>query len=343
MPQARGTERGHAPWRAGPAGAAAAARGRALAEARAGAALDANFFRTAQECERRLGIYAKAPCIRVEAWLRKLCERTENVEWKRNRNSYARLRLQMLNSGRLEPPFHKGPADGPLGMLPKWLSYVEPDRACGGGGEGGAGALRSSPVRGGGQKGEAGGPGKWDGRWGGGSGTEVVAAAAAAAATATGDGRSGRGKPPRSLADDARAQAEASGRELRRPRMELEAALGASRERVLEPEWRLQVTEDKVREQDQELVMLRKLLKAKDDEYASRLRQVKRQSRCDIDEVIRRYERRRQEWAEFADGGAQAAPEARTEPPPTRPDPDFLLKLESFRRQTDQLREKLFK
>ena len=149
--------------------------------------------------------------------------------------------------------------------------------------------------------------------------------------------------PERSLADDARAQAEASGRELRRPRVELEAALGASRERVLELEWRLQVTEDKVREQDQELVMLRKLLKAKDDEYASRLRQVKRQSRCDIDEVIRRYERRRLEWAEFAEGGALAAPEARAEPQAARSDPDFLLKLESFRKQTDQLREKLFK
>jgi len=123
--------------------------------------------------------------------------------------------------------------------------------------------------------------------------------------------------------------------------VELEAALGASRERVLELEWRLQVTEDKVREQDQELVMLKKLIKAKDDEFASRLRQVKRQSRCDIDEIIRRYERRRLEWADFAEGGAAAAPAA-AEPQPPRPDPDFLLKLENFRRQTDQLREKLF-
>ena len=46
---------------------------------------------------------------------------TSNYDWKKNRNHYATLLLEMLESGKLEFPFDKRPEEGPLKTLPTYL------------------------------------------------------------------------------------------------------------------------------------------------------------------------------------------------------------------------------
>ena len=55
-------------------------------------------------------------------------EQTSNYDWKKNRNHYAELLLDMLERGKLEFPFDKRPEEGPLKTLP---SYLRPCAAAG--------------------------------------------------------------------------------------------------------------------------------------------------------------------------------------------------------------------
>jgi len=50
-----------------------------------------------------------------------LCQQTSNYDWKKNRNHYATLLLDMLERGKLEFPFNKRPEEGPLKTLPSYL------------------------------------------------------------------------------------------------------------------------------------------------------------------------------------------------------------------------------
>lgn len=64
--------------------------------------------------------------IRVKQWLDKLCEPMSSVEWRRNRNAYARLLLKQLQDGELSEPFTKVPDLGPLQTLPTYLLVRAP-------------------------------------------------------------------------------------------------------------------------------------------------------------------------------------------------------------------------
>lgn len=119
---------------------------------------DATFYKLAEKIERRAAKSGKTVKHRVECWLRKLCQQvrgdgpvaratpreapqthriqlslshlfflargsrqTSNYDWKKNRNHYATLLLEMLESGKLEFPFDKRPEEGPLKTLPTYL------------------------------------------------------------------------------------------------------------------------------------------------------------------------------------------------------------------------------
>ena len=56
--------------------------------------------------------FSKHDKIRIEQWTRKLCQVTNNREWKRNRNLYATWLLDMVLNKHLEKPFTKVPPEG---------------------------------------------------------------------------------------------------------------------------------------------------------------------------------------------------------------------------------------
>lgn len=55
--------------------------------------------------------------VRVNMWAKKLCQVTVNSVWKRNRNSYARTLLEMLELGKLQTPFDRLPQQGHLPII----------------------------------------------------------------------------------------------------------------------------------------------------------------------------------------------------------------------------------
>lgn len=84
-------------------------------------ALDETFdrLRAAIEVRAEKSLTKKSNCIRVRAWLAKLCAREHARELKRNRNRHARLLLEMLRRGDdgLGRPFDAMPGDGRLGRF----------------------------------------------------------------------------------------------------------------------------------------------------------------------------------------------------------------------------------
>jgi hypothetical protein len=82
---------------------------------------DAIFQTYLEEIERRYVMLTKPERIRVEQWVKKLCEAMPNEYWKKNRNNYAQLLLHMIKINRLEDPFHKLPYGGALMTLPTWM------------------------------------------------------------------------------------------------------------------------------------------------------------------------------------------------------------------------------
>ena len=82
--------------------------------------LDASFQHLLAEIERRYVILTKPERIRIEQWVKKLCEPMPNDYWKKNRNNYALLLLHVIKIQRLEDPFHRTPYGGPLQTLPGW-------------------------------------------------------------------------------------------------------------------------------------------------------------------------------------------------------------------------------
>jgi hypothetical protein len=51
--------------------------------------------------------------------LKKLCQVTNNIEWKKNRNLHAICILDMLLNNKVEEPYSKFPPDGPVAIISK--------------------------------------------------------------------------------------------------------------------------------------------------------------------------------------------------------------------------------
>lgn len=86
--------------------------------------LDEQFIEIMKEVEKCYDDMSRHDKVKIEHWTKKLCEITMNVAWKRNRNDYAALLLDMMWSGHLGEPFDKLPADGPLPILNKQLIVI---------------------------------------------------------------------------------------------------------------------------------------------------------------------------------------------------------------------------
>ena len=59
--------------------------------------------------------------IRINSWIRKISQATNNHEWKKNRNLHAICLLDMIINGRVEEPYSRLPPEGPLPILSKTL------------------------------------------------------------------------------------------------------------------------------------------------------------------------------------------------------------------------------
>jgi len=76
--------------------------------------LDADFLKNLHFIEHSLNQFTKHEKIRIELWLKKLCQVTTNVVWKANRNLYTTVLVEMINNKMVCPPFTHVPPEGPL-------------------------------------------------------------------------------------------------------------------------------------------------------------------------------------------------------------------------------------
>eukprot|EP00854_Cymbomonas_tetramitiformis_P010887 gene10887-12882_t len=207
------------------------------------------------ESEKRLGLLDKAARIRLEAWLRKLHEGTPNPTWKKNRNTYAKLMLEMLRRGRLESPYTTQPPNGPLPMLPQWkggrtqlprLARIATTHtvAC---------CTKTCLVRG----------------W------ALVHEAGSRECT-----RRRVWEVPTLFQPGASFTTEMM------QRSELEAQLGAMRERCAELEWRLSQADAKMAEQNRELAATKEELSRVRDQKDADTRKMRQTHRRDLEDLI---------------------------------------------------------
>ncbi|KRX08982.1 hypothetical protein PPERSA_08185 [Pseudocohnilembus persalinus] len=82
--------------------------------------LDDEFVNYLHQAQKNLNEFSKHEKIRIELWLKKLCEVTTNPIWKQNRNLYITILLEMLQNGIVWEPFTHVPPDGPLQRLSKY-------------------------------------------------------------------------------------------------------------------------------------------------------------------------------------------------------------------------------
>lgn len=84
--------------------------------------IDRRFLSMLHEIERYYReLRHKSYHIRVEKWVEKLAATGGNMCWKRHRNSYTRLLLNMVLNKDFGEPFHRLPRDGPLPAFPVHL------------------------------------------------------------------------------------------------------------------------------------------------------------------------------------------------------------------------------
>jgi hypothetical protein len=79
---------------------------------------DRIFLNYLKEISQAYRVLPKQLRLRCEKWVEKLTQTGSNPTWKKHRNSYARLLLNMIMTKQLTDPFHVNPPDGPLPTFP---------------------------------------------------------------------------------------------------------------------------------------------------------------------------------------------------------------------------------
>ena len=82
---------------------------------------DREFINLIMEIEKKSSSLNKYDQLRVRNWCKKLCQVTNNVEWKKNRNLHAICILDGVLNKHFEEPYNKFPGDGPVPILSKTL------------------------------------------------------------------------------------------------------------------------------------------------------------------------------------------------------------------------------
>ena len=79
--------------------------------------LDSSFLQLQKHVAESLDIISRHQRIKIQAWLKKLDMRMENVVWKQNRNFYMKVLHEMILARDIQEPFNKVPPEGPLPTL----------------------------------------------------------------------------------------------------------------------------------------------------------------------------------------------------------------------------------
>ena len=79
---------------------------------------NSNFISCLKEIQRTYVSLPKTLRLRVEHWVEKLSLTGGNMTWRKDRDMYTKMLLNMVLAKKLEAPFDKSPADGPLPPFP---------------------------------------------------------------------------------------------------------------------------------------------------------------------------------------------------------------------------------
>ena len=82
---------------------------------------DREFISLMLTIEKRCEILNKYDKLRIKNWCKKLCQITNNIEWKKNRNLHAICILDSILNNHFEEPYNKFPPEGSVPILNKAL------------------------------------------------------------------------------------------------------------------------------------------------------------------------------------------------------------------------------
>ena len=82
---------------------------------------DKEFISLMLTIEKKSEILNKYDKLRIKNWCKKLCQITNNVEWKKNRNLHAICILDSVLNEHFEEPYNKFPPEGSVPILNKAL------------------------------------------------------------------------------------------------------------------------------------------------------------------------------------------------------------------------------
>jgi len=82
---------------------------------------DKEFISLMLAIEQKSDILNKYDKLRIKNWCKKLCQVTNNVEWKKNRNLHAICILDSILNEHFEEPYNKFPPEGSVPILNKAL------------------------------------------------------------------------------------------------------------------------------------------------------------------------------------------------------------------------------
>ena len=82
---------------------------------------DKEFISLMLTIEKRSEVLNKYDKLRIKNWCKKLCQITNNIEWKKNRNLHAICILDSILNNHFEEPYNKFPPEGSVPILNKAL------------------------------------------------------------------------------------------------------------------------------------------------------------------------------------------------------------------------------
>ena len=82
---------------------------------------DREFISLMITIEKKSEVLNKHDKLRIKSWCKKLCQVTNNIEWKKNRNLHAICILDSILNEHFEEPYNKFPPEGSVPILNKAL------------------------------------------------------------------------------------------------------------------------------------------------------------------------------------------------------------------------------